>query len=173
MLKFVTAGLTALVVTVSPPAHAQTPSYAAFNAADASKMTDARLSAVKTALQLTPDQEKYWPAIEDAIRARAKDREARIASVAERLDEMSGRSPAETLQKFNPVDLMQRRAGVLAQRAASLTKVADAWKPLYETLTPDQKLRMAFLTISALHDVRNSLEQRGMQFEIDDGEMMW
>jgi hypothetical protein len=35
-------------------------------------------------LQLTPDQEKFWPPIADAIRARAKDRESRIAAAAAR-----------------------------------------------------------------------------------------
>ncbi|WP_342723112.1 hypothetical protein AAFG07_28500 [Bradyrhizobium sp. B097] len=34
-----------------------------------------RVGIVKAALQLTPDQEKYWPAIEDAIRTRAKNRQ--------------------------------------------------------------------------------------------------
>lgn len=174
MVKFMTAGLTALVVTISPPAHAQTPSYAAFSAADANSVTDARLNAVKSALQLTPEQQKYWPAIEDAIRARAKDRQARIESVAERLDKIRNSSTVEALQNLNPVDLMERRAATLSQRAANLTKVADAWKPLYQILTPDQKLRMAFLTISTLHDFRVAVEQQpGMQFDVDDGEMMW
>ena len=27
------------------------------------------MAMIKAALQLTPDQEKYWPAVEDAIRA--------------------------------------------------------------------------------------------------------
>ena len=174
MVKLMTAGLTALVVTVSPPAHAQTPSYAAFSTADANSVTDARINAVKSALQLTPEQQKYWPAIEDAVRASAKDRQARIASVAERLDEIRNRSTVEALQKMNPVDLMQRRAAALSQRAANLTKVADAWKPLYQILTPDQKLRMAFLTISTLHDFRVAVEQQpGTQFEVDYGETIW
>lgn len=176
MLKFVTAGLTALIVTASPLAHAQTPSQAPSNAGDASSLTDARINAVKAALQLTPDQEKYWPAIEEAIRARAKYRQARIASAAERVDEMRGRSPAEALQNFNPIDLMQRRAGALAQRGANLDEVAEAWKPLYQTLTPQQKLRMALLTIAALHAVRNHLEQQpGMESDADDDydEVMW
>jgi hypothetical protein len=34
---------------------------------------------------------------------------------------------------------MQRRAASLSQRAADLKKVADAWEPLYKTLSEDQK----------------------------------
>ena len=72
-------------MTVSSLAHAQAPSarlerLERLNAADVGTLTDARVNVVKTALQLTPDQEKYWPAIEDAIRARAKDRQTRIAN---------------------------------------------------------------------------------------------
>jgi hypothetical protein len=44
-------------------------------------LTDARINPVKAASQLTPDQKKFWLAIEDAIRARAKDRQARIAAI--------------------------------------------------------------------------------------------
>jgi hypothetical protein len=44
---------------------------------------------IKAALQLTPDQEKYWPAVEDAIRARAQNRQARWERVAELHDSMS------------------------------------------------------------------------------------
>ena len=50
-------------------------------------MTDARIGIVKAVLQLTPEQAKYWPAVEEAIRARAQTRYQRIAAVAERLDQ--------------------------------------------------------------------------------------
>jgi hypothetical protein len=36
---------------------------------------DARVAMVKAALELRADQEKYWPAIEEAIRSRAKERQ--------------------------------------------------------------------------------------------------
>ena len=70
MLKIVAAGVTALFVTASPIAHAQTPSAATperINLADRNALTDMRIDLVKAALQLTPDQQKYWPAIENAI----------------------------------------------------------------------------------------------------------
>jgi LTXXQ motif family protein len=171
MLKLVAAGLTALFVTASPLAYAQSSSgWAAerLNAADLGTVTDARINIVKATLQLTPDQEKYWPAIEDAIRARAKDRQARIASAAARLSEARDRSPIEVLRDRNPVDFLHRRADALAQRAADLKKLADAWQPLYQTLSPDQKRRMAFLTIAVLHEMRDALEQRRLQSEDED-----
>jgi hypothetical protein len=67
------------------------------------------------------------------------------------------------LQNRNPVELMQRRAANLAQRAADLKKLADAWQPLYQTLTPDQKQRMSALMIVALRDATSAVEIRRMR----------
>jgi len=44
---------------------------------------------------------------------------------------------------------MQRRA----ENIADLKRLADAWQPLYQTLTLHQKRRKAALTIVALRDV--------------------
>jgi hypothetical protein len=81
----------------------------------------------------------------------------------ERTEGRADHGPLENLQNRNPVELMQRRADNMAQRAANLKKLADAWQPLYQTLTPDQKRRMAALTIVALRDVTSGVEQRRMQ----------
>jgi Spy/CpxP family protein refolding chaperone len=174
MLKIATAGATALFVAASSFACAQAPSAGArerLSAADVGTLTDARINIVKTALQLTPDQEKYWPAIEDAARARAKDRQARITNAAEQVNELRERSPIEALHDRNPVDFMHRRADALAQRAADLKKLADAWQPLYQTLNPEQKRRMGALTVTVLREMRDAVEQRRLQSEDDnDGE---
>jgi len=138
------------------------------NATDWENLTDARITLVKAALQLTPDQEKLWPPVEAAIRARAKDRQARIAAVAERAAEMRDRSRIEALRDRNPVEFLERRASALTQRAAEVKALADAWKPLYQTMTPEQKRRMAALTILVLHEMRNAAEQRRTQSEDDD-----
>jgi FixJ family two-component response regulator len=75
-------------------------------------LTDMRVGVVKAALQMTPDQEKYWPADEEAIRARAKNRQARL----ERIAELHENGAVETLRERNPVEMMQRRADMLVQR---------------------------------------------------------
>ena len=171
MLKMVAAGATALFVTASSFAYAQAPSAGArerLSAADVGALTDARTNIVKTALQLTPDQEKYWPAIEDAVRARAKDRQARITNEAARASELRERTPIEALRDRNPVDFMHRRADAMAQRAADLKKLADAWQPLYQTLNPEQKRRMGALTLIVLREMRDAVEQRRLRSEDDD-----
>ena len=112
------------------------------SAADMNSLTDMRVGIVKAALQMTPDQEKYWPAVEEAIRARAKNQQARL----ERIAELHQNGAMEALRDGNPVEIMQRRADMLVQRGADLKRLADAWEPLYKTLNPDQKRRMAFVS---------------------------
>lgn len=165
------AAVTTLFLAASPVAYAQAPSAmgpAHMNPADLAKLTDARIEIIKAALQLTPDQMKYWPAVEDAIRVRAGDRQARIAKIAETVGKGSDESALEILRNRDPVDFLDRRAEALAQRSADLKKLAGAWRPLYATLSPEQKRRMAALAVVALHAAGNALEQRRIQFEDDD-----
>ena len=61
------------------------------------------------------------------------------------------------MRERNPIDFLHRRADTLAQRAADLKKLADAWEPLYQTLTPDQKRRMAFGTFIVLRRIGNAV----------------
>lgn len=157
----------ALFVTGAPMAHAQqaasgpagTPDSGRLSQADFKVLTDLRIGVVKAALQLTPEQDKLWPAVEEAIRARAETRYRRLASLRERLDQP---------HDIDPVQLFRQRADVLADRAAGLRKLADAWQPLYQTLTPDQKTRLGIVTVHALEGLRTALENRRM--EMDDEE---
>jgi hypothetical protein len=80
---------------------------------------------------------------------------------------MSDESANDVMRNRDPVAFLDRRADALAQRAQDLKKLADAWRPLYPTLSPEQKQRLAGLTIFALHQMGNALEQR-MQSDDDD-----
>lgn len=169
MLRIATAGLAALFVTASPAAFAQAPSAGGLerlNAADITSLTDARINLVKAALQLTPEQEKHWPAIEAAIRARAKDRQARIEGDVRTVGERR-ENPIDAIRDRNPVEFMQRRAEALNQRGADLKKLADAWQPLYQTLSPEQKKRMGFLAVYVVREMRTNAEDRRLRSEND------
>jgi hypothetical protein len=173
MLRILAAGTTALFVTASSLAYAQAPSPGTPDrpsAADLNALTDARVNIVKTALQLTPDQEKSWSAVENAIRDKAKNRQARAASAVEQTDQIRNNGLLETIRDRNPIDFLHRRADALSQRAADLNKLADAWQPLYQTLSPEQKRRMAVLTMVVFRDMRNAVQQRRMQAEEDEAE---
>jgi hypothetical protein len=51
----------------------------------------------------------------------------------------------------------------LAQRAANLKRLADAWAPLYQTLNPDQKERMRLLAMHVVHQLRDGVDSRPME----------
>jgi hypothetical protein len=177
MLKIVVAGTTALFLTASPIANAQTsqassPATATperLNAADRNTLTDLRIDLTKAALQLTPDQEKYWPAVESAIRARAEDRRARLAKIGETVGRRTDQNSVEGIRNRDPVAFLQRRSEALAQRSADLDKLAEAWQPLYKTLSPEQRQRMGALALFVLHDMSDVVERRrAMSSEDED-----
>jgi hypothetical protein len=171
MWKFATAGVTALFVTASPVVYAQSSSFEARDRLTSSEwnaLTDLRIDLVKGALQLTPDQTKLWPAVEEAIRNRAKNRQTRLQKIVETVGAKVDDGPLEVLQNRDPVGFLNRRAEALAQRSADIKKLADAWQPLYGTLKPEQKRRMGVLALFALRDMSEAVERH--RFEMDDDE---
>jgi len=132
------------------------------SATDLKSLTDMRVGVLKAALQLTPDQEKYWPAVEEAIRTRAKNRQARLERIAELHD-----GAMDALHQSNPVELMQRRADRLIERGGDLKKLADAWDPLYKTLSEDQKKRMSFASYVVMRGMQDVIEH-SRETEEDD-----
>ena len=171
MFKIVTAGAAALFVAASPLAYAQTPSATAperISLADWNKLTDLRIDLVKSALQLTPDQQKLWPVVETAIRSNAKDRQARLAKIAETVGKRADESSVEIMRNRDPIAFLQRRSQALAQRSADLNKLAEAWEPLYKTLSPEQRQRMAALAVFVLRDMSDAVEHRRMQAMDED-----
>jgi LTXXQ motif family protein len=136
MLKGVIGLLAFLVVAGFSLAYAQESPPPVPSQTNFKVLTDARIGIVKAALQLTPEQEKLWPPVEEAIRARAEARYNRMVAVAGKLGQQ---------HEVDPVELMRGRADALAQRAANLKKLADAWAPLYQTLSiPTRKSGCAF-----------------------------
>jgi hypothetical protein len=173
MLKLVVAGTTALFLAGSPIAHAQSSQTSSatperLNAADRNTLTDMRIDLVKAALQLTPDQEKYWPAVESAIRARAEDRKGRLAKIGETVGRRADESRVEVLRNRDPITFLQRRSEALAQRSADLDKLAEAWQPLYKILGPEQRQRMAAIAILVLHDMSDAVDRRRALSEEED-----
>ena len=167
MRKSVAATAIVLLMTTSSFAYAAESSTVGMrqpSAADLNSLTDMRVGVVKAALQMTAEQEKYWPAVEEAIRARSKNRQARL----ERIAELHENGAMDALRERNPVELMQRRADMLVQRGADLKKLADAWEPLYKTLSTDQKRRMAFVSYVAMRGVRDAIEHRSEAEDDDD-----
>jgi hypothetical protein len=166
MSKLVAYAITALFVATPSLALAQTarPLQEARALQEARvegrELTEIRIDVVKNALQLSPEQAKYWPAIEEAIRARAEMRRQRVENVAERLD--------DSQPDVDFVKVMQNHAAVLTERGTALRRLADAWQPLYPTLNNAQKQRMRILAVVVLHGVREDIEDRPDRIEARD-----
>ncbi len=164
-LKIVAIGLTTLFISGSSLTYAQqvaAPSQQAqekFTAADWNALTDARIAIVKAALQLKPDQAKYWPAVEEAIRNRATVREQRAVALKAQLAEQG---------ELQPIEFMRARADALNKKAESLRTLADAWQPLYANLDDDQKRRMRLLTKHVLRELKEAAENRVTKEETEE-----
>ena len=173
MWKFIRAGFAALIITgASFVADAQV-SFAQvarerLSATELETLTDARIALVKAVLQLTPEQEKFWPAVEEAIRFRATGRQARLASAQARADELRDRNVIENLRNRDPIDFLRRRADALAQRSAELKRLADAWQPLYQTLSTDQRRRLGLVALIVFRDLRDRSEDRLLRGEDEE-----
>src|SRR6516162_9129575 len=172
MMKIVVLGTTALFLAASPVAIAQTTSPPAtqerLSPAEQRTLTDMRIDLVKAALQLTPEQEKLWPQVENAIRANVQDRRARIAKVRETVGRRADQNSSEILKNRDPIAFLQRRSEALAQRSADLDRLAEAWQPLYKTLSPEQRQRMGALATLVLHDMSDVVERRRAQQSAED-----
>lgn len=164
--------VTALFVIGAPMAYAQqstsgssgAPENGRMSQADFKMLTDIRVGVIKAALQLTPEQEKLWPAVEEAIRTRAETRYRRLTVLRERMDQS---------RDIDPVQLYRQRSDVLAERAANLRKLADAWQPLYQSLTSDQKTRLRLVTVYAIEGLRAGVENRRMEMDDEDEVDLW
>jgi hypothetical protein len=101
---------------------------------DVRAFAEARIAALRGGLQLTTEQEKNWPAFEQAIRDLVKLRVQRI----------QGRDTDG--EQSNPFDRLQRRANAMSAFGAALTGLAVAGKPLYQSLSEAQKHRFSLLS---------------------------
>jgi len=108
-------------------------------AEDIGAFTDARVAALKAGLKLTPEQEKNWPAFEQAYRDLAKARADQMRAFREqRQSNQAGQD--------DYLSRMQRRADALIARGNALKSFGAAAAPLYQSLDESQKHRFAALS---------------------------
>lgn len=125
----------------NPPASTRPP----ISAEDRAAFIDARIAAIKAGLKLTAEQEKLWPPVELAARDFSKQAQ----------DGRATRGAAQANE--DPVERMARIGSEMTQRGASMTKVATAARPLYASLSEDQKRRLQIL----MHPVGMQRGERG------------
>ncbi len=146
MKKVLLAGVAALAIAGSTAVYAQHRSWShehtQLSPQDRTAFADARIAAVHAGLTLTPDQEKLWPPVEQAVRDFAK---LRIDRANARM-QAKGDDAHDQPMSDDPVARLHKRADRMGETAAALKKIADAADPLYKTLDDGQKRRLMMLT---------------------------
>jgi hypothetical protein len=141
--RFVLAAVTAslLWLGMSSVSLAAPPEYAGerhqLSAEDKAAFTDAHVAALKAGLKLTDAQEKNWPAFETVLRDVAKARAAHMAEWREKAKERH--------EHPNFIEVLRDGAKAMTARAGEMEKIADAAKPLYDSLDDAQKRRFGIL----------------------------
>ena len=161
MWKAILAGTAALAIAGTTLVYAQ--QHGRFergdrwqpNAEDMRAFGEARLAGLKAGLTLSAEQEKNWPAFEQAARDYGKMR-------ADRITAMRSATPPN-----DPVERLRQRATALTDTGAAMKKLADATDPLDKSLDENQKRRFGVLNrlTGAGHD--------GMRGRDGDGWRPW
>lgn len=104
-----------LLSNVSPGAAVE------YSGADASQLaTSVNVDRIKSALKLTPAQERFWPAVENALRD-------------------LGRQQAKASDQDGIMRRLSRRVVSVVLNTATVQRLASAAKPLIAALDDDQK----------------------------------
>jgi hypothetical protein len=141
MWKAVVAGTLALAIAGSTLVYAQQRGrhdggmrWQGPNIEDMRAFGEARLAGLRAGLMLTPDQEKNWPAFEQAARDFGKLR-------LDRMNAMRNTPPTD-----DPAARLNQRASAMMESGIALKKLAEATEPLYKSLDDGQKRRFAMLS---------------------------
>jgi hypothetical protein len=111
-----------------------------------SRLEDGRLAMVKTALQLTPDQEKLWAPVEAQARDTFKAREARMEEWkkkrAEWKAEHEQHEKGDKGGEHKRADLaarLEKMSQRMGERADRMKAFSTAFSPFYASLSDEQK----------------------------------
>jgi hypothetical protein len=102
---------------------------------DMGAMMDAHIAALHAGLKLSPEQEKLWPPVEEAMRAAARTHVSRMQAMRSRRGTMAD----------DPIGALRTMADAMSQGAEAMRRLADAGEPLYDTLDEAQKRRLRVL----------------------------
>jgi hypothetical protein len=135
------AAIAAVPATVAIAKTADNGGWRSLTPETRSRLEDGRLAMVKTALQLTPDQEKLWAPVEAQVRDAFKAREARIEEWKKKRDERKAESEKGEADGKRPdlaarFEKMSKRVG---ERADRLKAFSTAFSPFYASLSDEQK----------------------------------
>ncbi len=101
------------------------------------RLDEGKLAMAKTALKLNGEQEKLWSAVETEVRAASKARAAKMAEWKKMREE---REKAGTDGKRpDMAERLDKMTQHMTERAERMKAFTSAFKPLYATLSDEQK----------------------------------
>ena len=108
------------------------------------RLEDGRIAMIKAALKLSPEQEKLFAPVEEKIRAGfAERRKAREAWQAKREEWRANKGKHEQVSLPERMEKRSQRlteaAAKMAERAQKAKEYAEVLKPLYASLSDEQK----------------------------------
>ena len=125
------APLAAAQATSAPEASQHHPAQGKREFRMPSERVEARLTQAKTALKITPEQETQWNAFADVARRHAKAADERVKAMRD--------GTGRQAQQLTAVERLERRQQMASAQAERLGEVLAAAKPLYASLSAEQK----------------------------------
>ena len=113
-----------------------------------SERVEARLAYIRTALKITSAQQAQWDAFANVLRKHASAMDERMkqrhAQMAERMRERQAAGAQPGMQRpafgnVSAIERLERTQKRMAERSTRLNEVIAAAKPLYASLSPEQK----------------------------------
>ena len=103
----------------------------------ATERVEARLAYIRTALKITDAQSPQWENFANVLRKHAQTRDQRMKE--RKAQGPQGGAQRGDFHKASAIDRLERTQQRMAQRSAQLSEVITAAKPLYATLSTEQK----------------------------------
>lgn len=114
---------------------------------------DGRVAFLKAELKITPAQESKWQEFEKVLRQQAAERrtagekmraemQAKRAAFQQQVEEAKAKGqpiPRPTRESVSAIERMERQQKFMKARLESQEKMLDAFKPLYASLSDEQK----------------------------------
>jgi len=116
------------------------------------EQVEARLAYIRTALKITDTQQPQWNAFADSMRQRAKAHEEKMREWREKMMQTHNEMAQNKHEHRHPsvIERMERMQKMHADAVAQINDQLAAVKPLYESLSAEQK-KVADLVLAPQH----------------------
>ena len=117
-----------LAPAIAQPKESDKPPEAAAATSNKPETVEQRIETLKAALKITPDQDKKWQGVAQAMRDNAS-----------RMEKLVAEKRAIPPEKTTAVDDLKTYQEFTEARLDGLKHLTSAFKSLYDTMTPEQK----------------------------------